>query len=66
MNIVAEGVETFEELAYLRASTTIRQVQGFYFARPFHPDSIDSVRHLFPVRHQASMATSPRPIFVRN
>jgi diguanylate cyclase (GGDEF)-like protein len=65
MNIVAEGVETFEELAYLQASTTIRQVQGFYFARPFHPDSIDSVRHLFPVRHQASMATSPRPIFVR-
>jgi EAL domain-containing protein (putative c-di-GMP-specific phosphodiesterase class I) len=32
MNIVAEGVETFEELAYLQTATSIRQVQGFYFS----------------------------------
>jgi diguanylate cyclase (GGDEF)-like protein len=35
MTVVAEGVETFEELAYLQAATRIRYAQGFYFAKPF-------------------------------
>src|SRR5258708_20384961 len=35
MTIVAEGVETFEELAYLQTSTRIRQAQGYYFSMPF-------------------------------
>ncbi|MGP8120492.1 MAG: putative bifunctional diguanylate cyclase/phosphodiesterase [Xanthobacteraceae bacterium] len=34
MTVIAEGVETYEELAYLQAATTIRYAQGFYFARP--------------------------------
>jgi cyclic di-GMP phosphodiesterase Gmr len=34
MTVVAEGIETFEELAYLQAATKIRYAQGFYFARP--------------------------------
>jgi diguanylate cyclase (GGDEF)-like protein len=34
MSIVAEGVETFEEVAYLQAATRIHCAQGFYFARP--------------------------------
>ena len=34
MTVIAEGVETFEELAYLQAATRIRYAQGFYFARP--------------------------------
>lgn len=34
MNVVVEGLETFEELAYLRACTSIRHVQGYYFSRP--------------------------------
>jgi len=34
MVVVAEGVETCEELAYLDAATRIRVVQGYYFARP--------------------------------
>jgi cyclic di-GMP phosphodiesterase Gmr len=34
MVVVAEGVETFEELAYLQAATKIRYAQGFYFAKP--------------------------------
>ena len=38
MSIVAEGVETFEELAYLRAATQIRQAQGYYFSKPFFLD----------------------------
>ena len=35
MTIVAEGIETFEELAFLQAATRIRYGQGYYFARPF-------------------------------
>lgn len=34
MTIVAEGVETVEELDYLRAASNIRYVQGYYFAKP--------------------------------
>jgi cyclic di-GMP phosphodiesterase Gmr len=34
MTVVAEGIETFEELAYLQAATKIRYAQGFYFALP--------------------------------
>jgi cyclic di-GMP phosphodiesterase Gmr len=35
MSIVAEGIETFEELAYLQAATRIRHGQGYYFSKPF-------------------------------
>lgn len=34
MSVVAEGVETFEEVVYLQGATQIRCAQGFYFARP--------------------------------
>jgi cyclic di-GMP phosphodiesterase Gmr len=34
MTVIAEGVESYEELAYLQAATRIRYAQGFYFARP--------------------------------
>ena len=34
MRIVVEGIETFEELAYLQAATRINVAQGFYFAKP--------------------------------
>ena len=42
MTIVAEGVETYEELAYLHAATRIRFVQGFYFAKPFYMDKLNN------------------------
>jgi EAL domain-containing protein (putative c-di-GMP-specific phosphodiesterase class I) len=35
MTVVAEGVESFEELAYLLAATRIRYAQGYHFAKPF-------------------------------
>ena len=35
MSIVVEGVETFEELAYLQAATRINYAQGYYFSPPF-------------------------------
>jgi cyclic di-GMP phosphodiesterase Gmr len=34
MTVIAEGLETFEELAYLQAATRIRYAQGYYFSRP--------------------------------
>jgi EAL domain-containing protein (putative c-di-GMP-specific phosphodiesterase class I) len=34
MQIVVEGVETFEELAFLQAATRIHYGQGFYFSKP--------------------------------
>jgi EAL domain-containing protein (putative c-di-GMP-specific phosphodiesterase class I) len=44
MSVVAEGVETFEELAYLQAATRIRCAQGYYFARPFFLHDPDAMR----------------------
>jgi cyclic di-GMP phosphodiesterase Gmr len=44
MSIVAEGIETFEELAYLQAATRIRHGQGYYFARPFFLEDFDGSR----------------------
>jgi cyclic di-GMP phosphodiesterase Gmr len=44
MSIVAEGIETFEELAYLQAATRIRYGQGYYFARPFFLEDFDDSR----------------------
>jgi predicted signal transduction protein with EAL and GGDEF domain len=35
MSIVAEGVESSEELAYLLDATRIRYAQGYHFAKPF-------------------------------
>jgi diguanylate cyclase (GGDEF)-like protein/PAS domain S-box-containing protein len=40
MTIVAEGVETFEELAYLQAATRIRYAQGYYFSKPFFLEDV--------------------------
>jgi len=34
MTVIAEGVETYEELAYLQAATNICYAQGYYFSRP--------------------------------
>jgi c-di-GMP phosphodiesterase Gmr len=42
MSIVAEGVETFEELAYLLGATRIRYAQGYHFAKPFFLEDASS------------------------
>ena len=47
MSIVAEGVETYEELAYLQAITSIKLVQGHYFSMPFFLEDIDGARSAF-------------------
>lgn len=42
MSMIAEGVESFEEVAYLQAATQIRYAQGYYFARPMLIDQMRS------------------------
>jgi c-di-GMP phosphodiesterase Gmr len=55
MTIVAEGIESFEELAYLQAATRIRYGQGFYFARPFMLEDFSHSRHrVFEEREDAT------------
>jgi c-di-GMP phosphodiesterase Gmr len=46
MTVVAEGIETFEELAYLRTTTRIRYAQGSYFARPLFFEDFTSAKHI--------------------
>jgi diguanylate cyclase (GGDEF)-like protein/PAS domain S-box-containing protein len=46
MTIIAEGIETFEELAYLQAATRIHYAQGFYFSKPFFLEDIDDAREV--------------------
>jgi diguanylate cyclase (GGDEF)-like protein/PAS domain S-box-containing protein len=42
MTVIAEGVETYEELAYLQAATRIRYGQGFYFSKPVFLEELSS------------------------
>ncbi len=45
MTIVAEGIEMFEELAYLQAATRIRYAQGYYFSKPFFLREVAGAKH---------------------
>lgn len=45
MSVVAEGVETFEEVAYLLGATQIRCAQGYYYAKPL---LIEQIRQADP------------------
>jgi diguanylate cyclase (GGDEF)-like protein len=56
MSIIVEGVETFEELAYLEAATRIRLAQGFYFARPMSFDEFPLNRDTRPDLRQKVLA----------
>lgn len=44
MTVIAEGVETFEEVAYLQAASRIRFAQGFYFAKPIFLEELVPAR----------------------
>jgi EAL domain-containing protein (putative c-di-GMP-specific phosphodiesterase class I) len=59
MSIVAEGVETFEELAYLQGATRIRQAQGFYFSKPFFLEDLMALRD-FQLEGRPTDAARPR------
>ena len=42
MTVIAEGLETFEELAYLQTMTRIRYAQGYYFSKPIFLEELKS------------------------
>ena len=44
MDVIVEGLETFEELAYLKACTSIRYVQGYYFSKPIMLEELEDRR----------------------
>jgi c-di-GMP phosphodiesterase Gmr len=58
MTVIAEGIETFEELAYLQAATKIRYAQGFYFSRPIF---LEELKLATPAASEARASLSSRP-----
>jgi len=42
MTVIAEGIETYEELAYLQATSKIRYAQGYYFSQPIFLEQLKS------------------------
>jgi cyclic di-GMP phosphodiesterase Gmr len=58
MTVVAEGIESFEELAYLQAATRIRYAQGFYFSRPIF---LEELKPSIPATSEARVSLASRP-----
>jgi c-di-GMP phosphodiesterase Gmr len=69
MTVIAEGIETFEELAYLQAATKIRYAQGYYFSKPIFLEDLKPATPLAS-EARASLASRPaqesRPAYSRN
>jgi c-di-GMP phosphodiesterase Gmr len=59
MTVIAEGIESFEELAYLQAATKIRYAQGFYFSRPIF---LEELKPMLPVSSEARVSLASRPM----
>jgi c-di-GMP phosphodiesterase Gmr len=58
MTVIAEGIETFEELAYLQAATKIRYAQGYYFSKPIF---LEDLRPATPLMSESRASLSSRP-----
>jgi predicted signal transduction protein with EAL and GGDEF domain len=68
ITVIAEGIESFEELAYLQAATNIRYAQGFYFSRPIFLEELKpAVRILSDTRPNSAGRPLPenRPVYAR-
>lgn len=68
MTVIAEGVETFEELTYLQAATKIRYAQGYYFSKPIFLDELAPMsRASIDVRPAVSgrPVSENRPVYSR-
>jgi cyclic di-GMP phosphodiesterase Gmr len=68
MTVIAEGIETFEELAYLQAATKIRYAQGFYFSKPIFLEELGALgRTSSAVRAVSENRPTPetRPVYSR-
>jgi c-di-GMP phosphodiesterase Gmr len=59
MTVIAEGIESFEELAYLQAATKIRYAQGFYFSRPIF---LEELKPSIPVASETRVNSASRPM----
>ena len=59
MTVIAEGIETFEELAYLQAATKIRYAQGYYFSRPIF---LEELKTATPAASEARASLASRPL----
>jgi diguanylate cyclase (GGDEF)-like protein len=68
MTVIAEGIETFEELAYLQAASKIRYAQGYYFSRPIFLEELKPAVRIFSDA-RISPASRPhqenRPVYSR-
>ena len=58
MTVIAEGLESYEELAYLQAATRIRYAQGFYFSRPIF---LEELRPATPRASESRVSLASRP-----
>jgi c-di-GMP phosphodiesterase Gmr len=58
MTVIAEGIESFEELAYLQAATRIRYAQGYYFSRPIF---LEELKPAIPLASEARKSLASRP-----
>ena len=68
MVVIAEGVEKFEELAYLQAATRIKYAQGFYFSEPVFLEDIEPGKPAVSKRGTSSGSRSVqenRPVYSR-
>ena len=59
MTVIAEGLESYEELAYLQAATKIRYAQGYYFARPIF---LEELKLASPASSESRASVSARPM----
>jgi diguanylate cyclase (GGDEF)-like protein len=59
MTVIAEGIESFEELAYLQAATRIRYAQGFYFSGPIF---LEELKLVAPLASETRVAATSRPV----
>jgi diguanylate cyclase (GGDEF)-like protein len=59
MTVIAEGIESFEELAYLQAATRIRYAQGYYFSRPI---LLEELQPALPFTSDARVSLASRPV----
>jgi c-di-GMP phosphodiesterase Gmr len=59
MTVIAEGIESFEELAYLQGATKIRYAQGYYFSRPIF---LEELKPAVPLTSEARISLASRPV----
>jgi diguanylate cyclase (GGDEF)-like protein len=59
MTVIAEGIESFEELVYLRCATKIRYAQGYYFSRPIF---LEELKPELPRASETRMSLASRPV----